>query len=122
MKIALALVLSTATLSLVAQQSPSTMPKVASVDPRFQSYNIEMVEVIGGRFWKPYGSKAAAAAPTTANPVGIDPSLFEQRQPIDLSGPRLRKLAAALGPAYIRVSGSWANTLYFQDSDRKSVM
>jgi heparanase 1 len=117
MKIALALVLSTATLTLVAQKSPSTMPKVATVDPRFQSYNIEMVEVIGGRFWKPYGSKAAAAAPTTSTTGGIDPSLFEQRPPIDLSGPRLRKLAAALGPAYIRVSGSWANTLYFQDSD-----
>jgi hypothetical protein len=29
----------------------------------------------------------------------------------------LRKLAAALGPAYIRVSGTWANTVYFQDSD-----
>jgi hypothetical protein len=29
----------------------------------------------------------------------------------------LRKLAAALGPAYVRVSGTWANTVYFHDSD-----
>jgi hypothetical protein len=29
----------------------------------------------------------------------------------------LRKLAAALGPAYVRVSGTWANTTYFQNSD-----
>jgi heparanase 1 len=94
------------------------MPKVATVDPRFQSYNIEMVEVIGGRFWKPYASKAAAPAATNSGtPGGIDPDLFEQRPPIDLSNPRLRKLASALGPAYVRVSGSWANTLYFQDSD-----
>jgi hypothetical protein len=93
------------------------MPRTGSVDPRFQSYNVEMVEIIGGRFWKPYGSKNIAAETTTATPGGIDPSLFEQRTPIDLSNPRLRKLAAALGPAYIRVSGTWANTVYFQDTD-----
>lgn len=29
----------------------------------------------------------------------------------------MRKLAAALGPAYVRVSGTWANSVYFQDSD-----
>ena len=47
----------------------------------------------------------------------MDPSLYEYRAPIDLSNPRLRKLAAALGPAYIRVSGTWMNSTYFQDSD-----
>jgi hypothetical protein len=30
---------------------------------------------------------------------------------------RLRKLAAALGPAYLRVSGTWMNSTYFQESD-----
>jgi hypothetical protein len=35
---------------------PGKMPAVATVDTRFQSYNIEMVEVTGGRFWKPYSS------------------------------------------------------------------
>jgi heparanase 1 len=120
MKITLALVFTAATtltLPLAAQQNPTTMPKVATVDPRFQSYNIEMVEIIGGRFWKPYASKAAATPPPANPAIGIDPALFEQRTPIDLSNPRLRKLAAALGPAYIRVSGSWANTVFFQDSD-----
>jgi hypothetical protein len=29
----------------------ASMPLVGTVDERFQSYNIEMVEVIGGRFW-----------------------------------------------------------------------
>jgi len=33
---------------------PAKMPRIGSVDERFQSYNIEMVEVVGGRFWKPY--------------------------------------------------------------------
>lgn len=120
MKIAFALMaaLSSAiSLPVAAQLNPSTMPRTGSVDPRFQSYNVEMVEIIGGRFWKPYGSKNIAAETTTATPGGIDPSLFEQRTPIDLSNPRLRKLAAALGPAYIRVSGTWANTVYFQDTD-----
>ncbi len=27
---------------------------IGKVDERYQSYNIEMVEVVGGRFWKPY--------------------------------------------------------------------
>lgn len=103
--------------SALAQQNPSTMPKIGTVDPRFQSYNIEMVEVIGGRFWKPYGSKSTSTVPPASTPGGVDPSLFEQRTPIDLSNSRLRKLASALGPAYIRVSGTWANTVFFQDSD-----
>jgi hypothetical protein len=98
--------------------APSTLPRIATVDERFQSYNIEMVEVTGGRFWKPYANKSAAPAQPSANqPAGLDPGLFEYRKPIDLSNPRLRKLAAALGPAYLRVSGTWANTTFFQNSD-----
>jgi heparanase 1 len=95
------------------------MPRIGSVNQRFQSFNIEMVEVTGGRFWKPYGKEVDALlqAPSSATPVGMDPALFRQRPPIDLSNPRLRKLAAALGPAYVRVSGTWANSTYFQNSD-----
>src|SRR6202795_641259 len=32
------------------------MTTIGTVDERFQSYKIEMVEVIGGRFWIPYAS------------------------------------------------------------------
>jgi heparanase len=104
---------------------PKTLPRIGTVDQRFQSYNIEMVEVTGGRFWKPYDSaanaepqNAAHAAKQSGNqPAGMAASLYEYRPPIDLSNPRLRKLAAALGPAYLRVSGTWANTTWFQDSD-----
>ena len=102
--------------------TPGAMPRIGSIDERFQSYNIEMVEVTGGRFWKPYASKAAAI-PETANqpgsnqPAGMSPSLYQYRPPIDLSNVRLRNLAAALGPAYLRVSGTWANTTFFQNSD-----
>ncbi|MBR0897702.1 hypothetical protein JQ616_22350 [Bradyrhizobium tropiciagri] len=83
----------------------ATMPRVATIDPRFQSYNIEMVEVTGGRFWKPYGAAGAKA------------ELFAARTPIDLHNGRLRKLAAALSPAFLRVSGTWANSTYFADSE-----
>ena len=38
--------------------APARMARVATIDARFQSYNIEMVEVTGGRFWKPYASSA----------------------------------------------------------------
>ena len=113
-------------MQLIAQVlslDPAKMPAIGTVDERFQSYNIEMVEVIGGRFWKPYGSttnksKAQEPAPQEGfTPAGIDPNLYRYRAPIDLSNPRLRKLAAALSPAYVRVSGTWANSAYFQDSE-----
>ena len=38
---------------------------------------------------------------------------YAYRAPIDLTNARLRKLAAALAPAYVRVSGTWANATYF---------
>src|ERR1700719_2945872 len=107
----------------VVSLDPAKMPRIGTVDERFDSYNIEMVEVIGGRFWKPYGSTAnksktqESAQGEGFTPAGIDPNLYEYRAPIDLSNPRLRKLAAALGPAYVRVSGTWANSVYFQDSE-----
>jgi hypothetical protein len=86
---------------------PASLARVGTVDERFQSYNIEMVEVTGGRFWKPYGPE-----PPTA---GTD--LYAYRPPIDLNNIKLRKLAAALGPAYMRVSGTWANSTYFSDTE-----
>jgi len=65
-----------------------------------------MAEVIGGKSWKPYDAagiaklKATAASSTkdgAAPLVGEDATLFQQRSPLDLANPRLRKLAAALG-------------------------
>jgi hypothetical protein len=90
--------------------APASMPRIGSVDERFQSYNIEMVEVTGGPFWKPYGTPASNA----------HPDLFSERMPKDLGNPRLRSLAAALSPAFMRVSGSWANATYVAESDNAS--
>ena len=86
---------------------PGSMPRMGAVDARFQSYNIEMVTVTGGRFWKPYGAPP-------------DRELYAERPPIDLTNTRLRRLAAALGPAYMRLSGSWANATYFADQDENN--
>jgi heparanase 1 len=103
---------------------PSVLPRVGTVDERFQSYNVEMVEVTGGRFWRHYGPEFEAllqqpVAPPAGSgtPTGINPALYEQRPPIDLYDQRLRTLAAGLGPAYVRVSGTWANSTWLADAD-----
>jgi hypothetical protein len=102
--------------------TPSSMPRIGAIDARFQSYNIEMIEVTGGKFWKPYRSHPGApvAQPPhsgSGTPPGMDSDLYQYRPPVDLGNARLRKLAAALAPAYVRISGTWANSTYFADSD-----
>lgn len=92
--------------SLGEDLETARLPLIATVSDRFLSYNVEMVELTGGRFWKPYRS------------VGADnKGQYEYRAPIDLSNVRLRKLAAALGPAYVRYSGTWANATVYLDTD-----
>lgn len=88
----------------VADVAPQSLPALHDVSDRYLSYNVEMVEVTGGRFWRAYDDMRSDGR-------------YEQRPPLDLTQPRLRRLAAALGPAYVRVSGSWANATYFADTD-----
>ncbi len=78
----------------------ASLPKIASVDERFQSFNVEMVEITGGRFWAPYGG-----------PPG---EMYRTRPPEDLTDWRLRALTKQLGPSYMRVSGTWANSTYLE--------
>lgn len=85
--------------------APKKMRALGTIDTRFQSYNVEMVEVTGGRFWKPYAQGGGRR------------DRYAYRPPLDLANARLRKLAAALGPAYLRVSGTWANATFFADTD-----
>jgi heparanase len=102
---------------------PESLPRIATIEPRYQSYNVEIAEVVGGNFWKPYTAQSIAqmtkpgGAATGSGVVGEDTTMFQARAPVDLTNPRLRKLATALGPAYVRVSGSWMNSVYFDDSD-----
>jgi len=107
--------------------APAKMPRIGTIEERFQSYNIEMVEVTGGEFWKPYAETSGAQIENEkraswdahdGTPTGMDPGVYALRPPVDLSRARLRKLAAALGPAYVRVSGTWANTTYFSPSEQ----
>lgn len=74
------------------------LSRIAEIDPNFQSFNVEMVEVTGGRFWAPYASNTGER--------------YAERKPIDLRNKQLRILAKALAPAYMRVSGTWANSTY----------
>lgn len=73
---------------------------IGTVSERFQAYNVEMVEVTGGRFWAPYGGPAGER--------------YRQRPPIDLTNPKLIALARNLGPSLMRVSGTWANNTYLE--------
>ncbi len=97
--------------------NPTNFPKVGEVDARYQSYNVEMLEVTGGRFWKPYSSYenetlSAPSAGDDGTPAGMPEDLYEYRPPIDLYNARLRTLAKGLAPAFMRVSGTWSNTTY----------
>ncbi len=117
--------LATTAMAQPVSLTPSTMPRIGTVDARYQSYNVEMLEVTGGRFWKP--CKDIAKLPREAagrngptggdTAAGMSADLYQHRPPIDLANPRLRMLAKALAPAYVRISGTWANTTYFAATD-----
>jgi heparanase 1 len=107
--------------------APAAMKRVGTIDERYQSYNVEMLEVTGGKFWKPYkeigkstGQPSSASGSGTQSgdtPAGMSTDLYQYRPPIDLTNRRLRAMAEALGPSYVRISGTWANTTYFADTD-----
>ena len=105
---------------------PNRFVRAGRVLERFQSYNIEMAEITGGRFWKPYTpAQVAGTEPFSATADPDDDaadsseafsslrSLTAPRDPVDLTGARIRTLAAALGPVHLRVSGSWSAHTYF---------
>ena len=82
---------------------PSRLPRLGTIDARFQSYNVEMVEVTGGRFWKPYRASASAPSDRGADnsgniPVGGNPDLYAYREPIDLSNRPTAHIGCRSGP------------------------
>lgn len=103
-----------------ARIAAATLPIIGRVDERFQSYNVESVEVTGGNFWAPYPKPGQAPRAGAVGPHGVEFATgdYQKREPIDLRNRRLLTLTKALGPAYMRVSGSWANSIYFQDDDK----
>ena len=85
-----------------------------TIDPRLVSYNVEMTEVTGGTFWKAYTEEEIAGNGKFAM-IGISKkdSMMQVYPPVDLTNPRLRKLAKLIGPVWIRVSGTWATKTYY---------
>ncbi len=100
--------------------NPDHLKLIRTVDERLVSYNIEMTEVTGGTFWKAY-TPGQIAGTEPFPPLSVSglkditamSDLMAYYPPIHLEDQRLRSLARALGPAWIRVSGSWATKTYY---------
>lgn len=97
---------------------PKSVTMIRNVDERLMSYNVEMTEVTGGTFWKEYTPGQIAG--TEEFRISGDlldftamADLMQYYPPIDLYNERLRKLTRELGPAWVRVSGSWATKTYY---------
>ena len=95
--------------------NPQELTVIRRIDPALTSYNIEMTEITGGTFWKAYTPEQVAGiedyieTESLSNPT----SMHEYFPPIDLSGERIRVLAKALGPVWVRTSGTWATKTYY---------
>lgn len=98
-----------------------SLKQIGMANPMLLSYNIEFAEITGGTFWRAYTPEQVAGLQPFRFGT-IDPengvlstenfSLMQVYPAIDLYSEKLRKLASALGPAWVRVSGSWATQTY----------
>ncbi|MGN0665595.1 MAG: beta-glucuronidase [Huintestinicola sp.] len=100
------------------QLVPWKLKTIRLVDERLMSYNIEMTEVTGGMFWKAYTPEQIAGTEEfrfagELSDFTSTSDLMQYYPPIDLYNERLRRLTKKLGPAWIRVSGSWATKTYY---------
>lgn len=91
---------------------------IRKVDKYLMSYNIEMAEITGGTFWKTYTPEQIAGtevfpAVTDLGDITAMSEFMQYYPPINLYHPRLRALTKELGPAWIRVSGTWATKTYY---------
>lgn len=99
----------------IVQLQPQALRKIRCVDARLLSYNIEMTEITGGTFWRAYTPGQIAGTESFPPIKGWDnlAGMMQVYPPIDLYDPKLRALAMALGPVWVRVSGGWANDTYY---------
>ena len=101
----------------VFRLDPGHFPSLGRTDERYQSYNIDLSAVTGSAPRSASGARtqtgAAGEADAMAHRVLSGVAL---EKPLDLADPRLRMLAKGLGPAYLRVSGTAANSVWFQDN------
>jgi heparanase 1 len=76
---------------------------VATIDDRFLSVAVDSAQVVGAKFWAP-----------------LDAGVLTGQQPVpayDFTRPKLRALAQALSPAYLRIGGTTADKVYYDMSD-----
>ena len=94
---------------------PNTMQALRNVDVCLMSYNIEMTEITGGTFWKSYSPEQIAGSEPFGPVKDFNEvaRLLQVYDPINLYDQKLRSLAKALGPVWVRVSGSWATKTYY---------
>lgn len=99
--------------------SPGALKPLRTVNPRMMSYNVEFAEVTGGTFWKAYtpeqvaGTEKFYVEPSNEGIAAMYKDLMQVYAPIDLYNEKLRALARELGPAWVRVSGTWATKTYY---------
>ena len=97
------------------QLNPTSLTVLRTVNERLMSYNVEMTEVTGGTFWKAYTPAQIAGTEKFPAITGFHElaGLMQWYDPIESTNPRLRKLAKEFGPAWVRVSGTWATKTYY---------
>lgn len=99
--------------------NPAALKPLREVNPMLVSYNVEFAEVTGGTFWKAYtpeqiaGTEPFFVEPSSEGITAMYKDLMQVYPPIDLYNEKLRKLARDLGPAWVRVSGTWATKTYY---------
>lgn len=81
---------------------------VAEVDPRYLSFAVDTIQVVGGPFWAPAGQGTGLLS---TSPV----SRFQ------FTRPRLRRLAGALAPAFLRIGGTDADRTVYDLGDGPAV-
>ena len=98
---------------------PETLKPLREMNPMLMSYNVEFAEVTGGTFWKAYtpeqiaGTEAFHVEPSADGIAAMYKDLMQVYKPINLYDEKLRELAKEFGPAWVRVSGTWATKTYY---------
>ncbi|MBE6940250.1 MAG: beta-glucuronidase [Ruminococcaceae bacterium] len=99
--------------------SPDTLKELHQQNPMLMSYNVEFAEVTGGTFWKAYtpgqiaGTEEFHVEPSAEGIAAMYKDLMQVYPPINLYNEKLRKLTKDLGPAWCRISGTWATKTYY---------
>lgn len=96
----------------------TALTPIRRIDPRMMSYNIEMTEVTGGTFWKAYTPGQIAGTEEFRFSGDLTDftstrDLMQAYPPINLYDEKLRTYAKKLGPAWIRVSGTWSTRTHY---------